>query len=219
MATNTKNFKFKKPDESDFYDVQDQNGNWDMADEELEKLNTPTFEDYSGSTSLPEASSAIDGIKSGFSLPTLLSNIKAAFKGACLLGHIVNNCVTNRSDLPLSAAQGKVLMDMITKLNGDLGTAKNDLSGLKSKKYIVSTRNTTVNLSKSLAQGAYVDVKTTFTSVDGIIPIPVLKATGWFCGGVEIQNITATSMTVRFLNSNQTTQSGGYANYILLFIK
>ena len=120
MATNTKNFKFKKPDESDFYDVQDQNGNWDMADEELEKLNAPTFEDYSGDTSLPEASSAIDGIKSGFSLPTLLSNIKAAFKGACLLGHIVNNCVTNRSDLPLSAAQGKALQDAITKLNGDL---------------------------------------------------------------------------------------------------
>ena len=120
MATNTKNFKFKKPDESDFYDVQDQNGNWDMADEELEKLNAPTFEDYSGGALLPEASSAIDGIKSGFSLPTLLSNIKAAFKGACLLGHIVNNCVTNRSDLPLS--QGKVLMDMLTKLNGDFGT-------------------------------------------------------------------------------------------------
>lgn len=119
MATNTKNFKFKKPDESDFYDVQDQNGNWDMADEELEKLNAPTFEDYSGGTFLPEASSAIDGIKSGFSLPTLLSNIKAAFKGACLLGHIVNNCVTNRSDLPLSAAQGKALMDMLTKLNGE----------------------------------------------------------------------------------------------------
>ncbi len=119
MATNTKNFKFKKPDESDFYDVQDQNGNWDMADEELEKLNAPTFEDYSGGALLPEASSAIDGIKSGFGLPTLLSNIKAAFKGACLLGHIVNNCVTNRSDLPLSAAQGKALMDMLTKLNGD----------------------------------------------------------------------------------------------------
>lgn len=103
--------------------------------------------------------------------------------------------------------------------NGELTNAKTTLSALNSKKHIVSTRNTTVNLSKSLIQGAYVDVKTTFTSVDGIIPIPVLKATGWFCGGVEIQNITATSMTVRFLNSNQTTQDGGYANYILLFIK
>lgn len=135
MATNTKNFKFKKPDESDFYDVQDQNGNWDMADEELEKLNAPTFEDYSGGALLPEASSAIDGIKSGFSLPTLLSNIKAAFKGACLLGHIVNNCVTNRSDLPLSAAQGKALMDMLTKLNGDKQTS------LKVKDISIKTSN------------------------------------------------------------------------------
>lgn len=107
----------------------------------------------------------------------------------------------------------------ITRLNSELTNAKTTLSALNSKKHIVSTRNTTVNLSKSLIQGAYVDVKTTFTSVDGIIPIPVLKATGWFCGGVEIQNITATSMTVRFLNSNQTTQDVGYANYILLFIK
>ena len=36
MATNTKNFNFKKPDESDFYSIQDQNGNWDLADEVTE---------------------------------------------------------------------------------------------------------------------------------------------------------------------------------------
>ena len=35
MATSTENFKFKKPDESDFYDIQDQNGNWDIAYQEL----------------------------------------------------------------------------------------------------------------------------------------------------------------------------------------
>ncbi len=28
MATNTTNYGFKKPDESDFYDVADQNKNW-----------------------------------------------------------------------------------------------------------------------------------------------------------------------------------------------
>lgn len=156
MATNTKNFKFKKPDESDFYDVQDQNGNWDMADEELEKLNAPTFEDYSGGTFLPEASSAIDGIKSGFSLPTLLSNIKAAFKGACLLGHIVNNCVTNRSDLPLSAAQGKALMDMLTKLNGEASThlkesgSANDFCAAFQSRYQYHT-----NVNYMLANGIY----------------------------------------------------------------
>ena len=117
MATSTENFKFKKPDDSDFYDVQDQNGNWDIADQELEKLNNPTFEDYTGDTSVPAASTAIEELKSKSKLGVLLSNIKAAFKGACLIGHIVNNCVTDRSDLPLSAAQGKALMEAITVLN------------------------------------------------------------------------------------------------------
>ena len=119
MATNTTNYSFKKPDESDFYDVQDQNGNWDMADEALKSLDTPTFEDYTGSTPVPAANTAIDGIKSKTKLSALMSNIKAAFKGACLIGHIVNNCVTNNANLPLSAAQGKVLMDLYTQLNGE----------------------------------------------------------------------------------------------------
>ena len=120
MATNTTNYSFKKPDESDFYDVQDQNGNWDMADEALKSLDTPTFEDYTGSTPVPAANTAIDGIKSKTKLSALMSNIKAAFKGACLIGHIVNNCVTNNPNLPLSADQGKVLMDLYTQLNGEL---------------------------------------------------------------------------------------------------
>lgn len=117
MATSTENFKFKKPDESDFYDVQDQNGNWDIADQELEKLNNPTFEDYTGDTSVPAASAAIEELRSKSKLGVLLSNIKAAFKGACLIGHIVNNCVTDNPNLPLSAAQGKALMDAVNVLN------------------------------------------------------------------------------------------------------
>lgn len=120
MATNTKNYNFKKPDESDFYDIQDQNGNWDIVDEKMEELSAPTFEDYSSTTSVPEASTAIEAIKSKKKIPEILANIKAAFKGVCLLGHIVNNCVTDNAKLPLSAAQGKALMDQITKLNSDL---------------------------------------------------------------------------------------------------
>ena len=143
-------------------------------------------------------------------LPPLIANYLATESGKAALDAIVGKLLDER----LTAAEKS-----LTKLNGELTNAKTTLSALNSKKHIVSTRDTTVNLSKSLIRGAYVDIKTTFTSVDGIIPIPVLKATGWFCGGVEIQNITATSMTVRFLNSNQTTQDSGYANYILLFIK
>ena len=121
MATNTTNYNFKKPDESDFYSIQDQNNNWDKADAALKDLDTPTFEDYSGSTTVPDAATAINSIRSKGKLSTILSNMKAAFKGACLIGQIVNNCVTNNAKLPLSAAQGKALMDLYTQLNSDLG--------------------------------------------------------------------------------------------------
>ena len=119
MATSTTNYNFKKPDESDFYDISDQNKNWDLADEALKNLDTPTFEDYTGSTAVPSATDAINQIKSKGKLGALLANIKAAFKGACLIGHIVNNCVTDNAKLPLSAAQGKVLKDLYTQLYSD----------------------------------------------------------------------------------------------------
>ena len=128
MATNTTNYNFKKPDESDFYSVQDQNNNWDKADAALKDLDTPTFEDYSGSATVPDAATAIGNIKSKGKLSTTFSNIKAALKGACLIGQIINNCVTDNAKLPLSAAQGKALMDLYTKLNSDLGALQAELT-------------------------------------------------------------------------------------------
>lgn len=47
-------------------------------------------------------------------------DFRAWMTGVCLLGHIVNNCVTNNPNLPLSAAQGKALMDLYTVLNTKL---------------------------------------------------------------------------------------------------
>ncbi|RKJ01309.1 hypothetical protein D7X87_20620 [bacterium D16-54] len=47
------------------------------------------------------------------------------YTGVCLIGHIVNNCTSNASNLPLSAAQGKVLMDLYTKLNSDFNNPNN----------------------------------------------------------------------------------------------
>lgn len=119
MATNTKNFNFKKPDESDFYSIQDQNGNWDLADEELQKLNEPAFEDYTTGTSVPPAATALEALKSKVKLPVWMSNVVAFCKGCCTLAMIVNNCVSSDADKPLAAAQGKVLQDQLTKLYSD----------------------------------------------------------------------------------------------------
>lgn len=134
MANFTENYQLKKPIQGEFYDVADQNGNMDIIDQELKNreqgqtdadkaiaaLENPVFEDYTGGTTVPDAATAINNIKSKGKLSTILSNVKAAFKGACLIGQIVNNCVTNRPDLPGSAAQLKVLMDLYTSLNNNL---------------------------------------------------------------------------------------------------
>lgn len=138
MSNFTENYQLKKPIQGEFYDVAEQNGNMDIIDRELKKreqgqtdadkaiaaLENPVFEDYTGGTTVPDAATAINNIKSKGKLSTILSNVKAAFKGACLIGQIVNNCVTNRPDLPGSAAQLKVLMDLYTSLNNNLGNIK-----------------------------------------------------------------------------------------------
>ena len=49
-----------------------------------------------------------------------IEDFKNWMAGVCLIGQIVNNCVTNNANLPLSAAQGKVLMDLYTVLNAKL---------------------------------------------------------------------------------------------------
>ena len=49
-----------------------------------------------------------------------VEDFKAWYTGVCLIGHIVNNCTSGATNLPLSALQGKVLMDLYTKLNSDL---------------------------------------------------------------------------------------------------
>ena len=164
MATNTTNYNFKKPDESDFYSVQDQNNNWDKADAALKDLDTPTFEDYSGSTTVPDAATAINNIKSKGKLSTIVSNVKAAFKGACLIGQIVNNCVTNNAKLPLSAAQGKALMDLYTQLNSDLAVVIGETSNITSASFTgkiiwqnlgrLTTLSFELTTKKELASGA-----------------------------------------------------------------
>ena len=171
MAVNTDNFGFKKPDESDFYDVQDQNGNWDIADHVLEKLICPTLEDYTEETSVPEAVTAIEALKSKSKIGMLLSNIKAAFKGACLIGHIVNNCVTDNPNLPLSAAQGKALQDQLATLNSNLISSYeklNDIVLMKCGNIVIID----IAILKATLPGGWTKL---FDIPSGYLPLPDIK--------------------------------------------
>lgn len=64
-----------------------------------------------------------------------VEDFRAWYTGVCLIGHIVNNCTSGATNLPLSALQGKVLMDLYTKLNSDLSTAINGVITLQSGTY------------------------------------------------------------------------------------
>lgn len=73
-----------------------------------------------------------------------ISNFKDWMTGVCMLGAIVNNCVTDNPSLPLSAAQGKALMDLYTQLYSDLISVK------------VFTINVTTNSTKDSMSNSYI---------------------------------------------------------------
>ena len=117
------NYKFNLPSDEDFYDINQQNENWNKADKNLKNLEDKKVDAAGGDTAetivsdfetsaesfpVPEAK---EKAKTGWGkVKKFGEDFKAWMTGVCLLGHIVNNCVTNNPNLPLSAAQGKVLM-------------------------------------------------------------------------------------------------------------
>lgn len=124
----TTNLKLKKPAGNEYISVETINGNMDIIDTGMKEI--------SDSVDAPEfdASGTVEGItdKAGLlasfvtrmPLVKFMRNVVAGFKLALYAGQVVNNCVTDNASLPLSAAQGKVLMDLYTVLN-----TKNDNYG------------------------------------------------------------------------------------------
>lgn len=120
-----------KPEGNDFFSVDHWNHNTDIIDSAL----APTFEDYESGATVPETTTALSAIRSKTKIADLFKNIKAFCKGCCTLGMLVNNCVTDNANLPLSAAQGKMLMDQINSLNGDINELNNKQLKYDNKRY------------------------------------------------------------------------------------
>ena len=127
----TPNYNLKKPEGIDPVDIQDFNDNADILDAELNKKADSSGGDISNMTikALDEpAGTQFPVPEAGETSKTFLGKIRKFmndFKswntGVCMIGQIVNNCVTNNDKLPLSAAQGKVLMDLYSVLNTNFG--------------------------------------------------------------------------------------------------
>ena len=116
----TTKYEFGKPEQNDFYDINVHNNNMD----EIERALTE-FDDSGKAEGITSFTDMFTKLATGNKLAVTLRNLKAGLQFCLHVGSIVNNCVTDNARLPLSAAQGKVLMDAVTKLNSDL---KNTIS-------------------------------------------------------------------------------------------
>lgn len=122
MATKTSNYEFNKPEQNDFYDVDVQNENWDKVDEELSE-----FDDSGVTEDIKSFPDFLSKFVTGNKVAITLRNLKAGLQFVLHAGQIVNNCVTDNTGLPLSAAQGKALKDLIDTTNNNLSNTNSRL--------------------------------------------------------------------------------------------
>lgn len=86
-------------------------------------IQNPTFDDSGTSEEISSFPEFLDTVKSKMNFFQFFRNLKSGLQFVLHVGSIVNNCVTDNPSLPLSAAQGKALMDLYTQLYSDKGKA------------------------------------------------------------------------------------------------
>lgn len=81
----------------------------------------PEFDDSGASEEIQSFPDFLDTFLSRISLGTFMQNLKAGLMFVLHKGQVIDNCETESEDLPLSARQGKVLMELNTRLRDDFG--------------------------------------------------------------------------------------------------
>ena len=92
--------------------------------QDIMDIETPEFDDSGTVEGISSFPSFLETMKSKMNFFQFFRNLKAGLQFVLHAGQIVNNCVTDNAGLPLSAAQGKALMDKYTQLYSDM-QAKN----------------------------------------------------------------------------------------------
>ena len=205
----TPNYNLKKPEETDPIDILDLNDNADIIDAEFKKRPVASGGDVSEMTvkTLETTTTEFPVPVAGESTKTFLGKVKKFFEdtknwmtGVCLIGQIVNNCVTNNAKLPLSAAQGKVLMDLYTVLNTKID---NFDEGLK-------IRYGSAMVSFNSASGI-INHNLNFTSIDSYILLAALNDSSIFgiVGSVVNRSGNSTYIQMHFVYDNQLSAASG----------
>ena len=93
-----------------------------------ESVETPEFDDSGTVEGISSFPTFLETMKSKMNFFQFFRNLKAGLQFVLHAGQIVNNCVTDNAELPLSAAQGKALMDKYTQLYSDLAYTSESLT-------------------------------------------------------------------------------------------
>ena len=88
--------------------------------QDIMDIETPEFDDSGTVEGISSFPSFLETMKSKMNFFQFFRNLKAGLQFVLHAGQIVNNCVTDNAGLPLSAAQGKVLKDLIDTTNNNL---------------------------------------------------------------------------------------------------
>lgn len=107
----------------------------------------PAFDDSGKVSSISSFNDFLGTIKSRMRLFDFLRNFKAGMQFVMHLGRAANNCTTTSEGLYLDARQGKVLMDLYTKLNSDLSMK------LSSNTFYITNTKTLADLYSACAAG------------------------------------------------------------------
>jgi len=169
MASFTENYNLIKPSPEDVYNIGDFNGNADIIDAEL-KDRVPRTGDISNTQIM-----TFDTITGDFPVPaagettrTVIGKIRKFIQdfnnfktGILTVGMLVNNAVTNNSQLPVSAAVAKVLQDQITQTNSDL------TAGLSGKASVGHASSATTYGIGNASNYGHVRISDNYTSSSG----------------------------------------------------
>ena len=123
MATKTEIYELRKKEENDFYNIEDFNNNMDMLEAALTE-----FDDSGTAEGVTSFTEMLTKLVTGNKLATTLKNLKAGLQFVLHAGSIVNNCVTDNANLPVSAAMAKSLQDQINQANSNLQHGSVDIT-------------------------------------------------------------------------------------------
>lgn len=118
-------------------------------------IERPEFDDSGAVEGISSFPDFLESVKSKMGFFEFFRNLKAGLQFVLHAGSIVNNCVTDNPNLPLSAAQGKALMDAVNVLNTNQKNCYKKDDGILIGGYAVTTVPSRSTVSLDSPNGAF----------------------------------------------------------------